>query len=165
MNKMNKKGFTLIEMLVVIAIIAVLVSIIIPTVANSTKKASAAADAANLRSVLAEVTTGYLTGNKTTANNATTISTANVTITLGTTGKPTSIAVNSTAPKSKSLSTDTYITVIYRADTDGFEVNFGGYGIADFATVAEDGTDLPTTGTAYTKKSSDVSGTYTPTTP
>lgn len=48
----DKRGFTLIEMLVVIAIIAVLVSIIIPVVGTSTKKASAAADAANLRSIL-----------------------------------------------------------------------------------------------------------------
>ena len=48
----NKKGFTLIEMLVVIAIIAVLVSIIIPTVTAATTKAEAAADAANLRSTL-----------------------------------------------------------------------------------------------------------------
>ena len=48
----KKKGFTLIEMLVVIAIIAVLVSIVIPVVSNSTTKAKAAADAANLRSVL-----------------------------------------------------------------------------------------------------------------
>ena len=48
----NKKGFTLIEMLVVIAIIAVLVAVIIPTVSKTTDKAAAAADAANLRSVL-----------------------------------------------------------------------------------------------------------------
>ncbi len=48
----NKKGFTLIEMLVVIAIIAVLVSIIIPTVTAATDKAAAAADAANLRNIL-----------------------------------------------------------------------------------------------------------------
>lgn len=48
----NNKGFTLIEMLVVIAIIAVLVSIIIPTASKTTDKAAAAADAANLRSVL-----------------------------------------------------------------------------------------------------------------
>ena len=53
--KMNKKGFTLIEMLVVIAIIAILVAIIVPTVANSTKKASCAANAANIRSVAAEI--------------------------------------------------------------------------------------------------------------
>lgn len=51
---MNKKGFTLIEMLVVIAIIAVLVAIIVPTVTSATKKANAATDAANLRSVMAE---------------------------------------------------------------------------------------------------------------
>ena len=62
MKKMNKKGFTLIEMLVVIAIIAVLVSIIIPTVTSATTKASAAANAANLRSVKAEITTALLTG-------------------------------------------------------------------------------------------------------
>ncbi len=54
--KMNKKGFTLIEMLVVIAIIAVLVSIVIPVVGNSTEKAAEAADAANIRSIVAELT-------------------------------------------------------------------------------------------------------------
>ena len=62
MKKMNKKGFTLIEMLVVIAIIAVLVSIVIPTVMSSTNKADAAATAANLRSLKAEITTSILTG-------------------------------------------------------------------------------------------------------
>lgn len=41
-------------MLVVIAIIAVLVAIIIPVVVSSTDKAEAAADAANLRSVLGQ---------------------------------------------------------------------------------------------------------------
>ena len=50
--KKNQKGFTLIEMLVVIAIIAVLVAILIPTVSNVTGKAKAATDAANLRSIM-----------------------------------------------------------------------------------------------------------------
>lgn len=63
MNKMNKKGFTLIEMLVVIAIIAVLVSIIVPVVGNSTTKAKAAADAANLRSIAASAAIDYLEDN------------------------------------------------------------------------------------------------------
>lgn len=55
MNKFkNKKGFTLIEMLVVIAIIAILVAIIVPTVTSATSKAKAATDAANLRSAMAE---------------------------------------------------------------------------------------------------------------
>ena len=56
----NKKGFTLIEMLVVIAIIAVLVAIIIPVIGNSTVKASAAANAANLRSYASEIAILYL---------------------------------------------------------------------------------------------------------
>ena len=60
--KMNKKGFTLIEMLVVIAIIAVLVAIVIPVVGNSTEKAKEAKDAANVRAAIAEVTTTALTG-------------------------------------------------------------------------------------------------------
>lgn len=60
--KMNKKGFTLIEMLVVIAIIAVLVAIVIPVVGNSTEKAKEAADAANIRAAISEVTTKALMG-------------------------------------------------------------------------------------------------------
>lgn len=60
--KHNKKGFTLIEMMIVIAIIAVLVSIIIPVVGSSTTKAAAAANAANLRGVAGQVTSGKLLG-------------------------------------------------------------------------------------------------------
>ncbi len=60
----NKKGFTLIEMLVVIAIIAVLVAIVIPVVGNSTNKAACATNAANLRSVKAEITTALLTNDE-----------------------------------------------------------------------------------------------------
>ena len=56
MNKMNKKGFTLIEMLVVIAIIAILVSIIIPVVGDSTEKAREAKDAANIRAAITQFT-------------------------------------------------------------------------------------------------------------
>ena len=56
----NKKGFTLIEMLVVIAIIAILVAIIIPVVSSATEKAAAATDAANMRSFKAEIVTKYL---------------------------------------------------------------------------------------------------------
>lgn len=55
MNKMNKKGFTLIEMLVVIAIIAILVAIIIPVVTAATEKANESRDAANIRAAIAEV--------------------------------------------------------------------------------------------------------------
>lgn len=53
----KKKGFTLVEMLVVIAIVAVLTSIIIPTFKQSTLKAAAATNAANLRAAKGEFTT------------------------------------------------------------------------------------------------------------
>lgn len=70
MKKLNKKGFTLIEMVVVIAIIAILVAIIIPTVTFATTKAKAATDAANLRSAKAEITIGVLDGSITSTNGA-----------------------------------------------------------------------------------------------
>lgn len=52
-------------MLVVIAIIAILVAIIVPVVGNATTKASAATDAANLRSVLGTLNIYVVNGNKT----------------------------------------------------------------------------------------------------
>ena len=67
--KMNKKGFTLIEMLVVIAVIAILVSIVIPVVGDSTEKAKEARDAANIRSAIATVTTQALAGTYTEEEN------------------------------------------------------------------------------------------------
>lgn len=56
-KKTNRKGFSLIEMLVVIAIIAVLVTIIVPTVGRATLKSKAATNAANLRAVEGKIGT------------------------------------------------------------------------------------------------------------
>lgn len=50
----NKKGFTLAELLVVVAIIAILVAIAIPVFNSATKKAEEAVEVANARSVYAE---------------------------------------------------------------------------------------------------------------
>lgn len=57
----NKKGFTLMEMLIVVAIIAVLVAIAIPVFTNQLEKAREATDAANIRSAYAEVMACALT--------------------------------------------------------------------------------------------------------
>ena len=65
MRKMlNKKGFTLAELLIVVAIIAVLVAIAIPVFTNQLEKSKEATDAANLRSAIATLVTEYLTENK-----------------------------------------------------------------------------------------------------
>ena len=50
----NKKGFTLMEMLIVVAIIAVLVAIAIPTFSGALTKSKEAADVANVRALYAE---------------------------------------------------------------------------------------------------------------
>ena len=59
-KRQNQSGFTLVELLVVIAIIAVLVSVVIPVVGESSRRASAATDAANLRSTLISLNTEIL---------------------------------------------------------------------------------------------------------
>lgn len=59
--KKNNKGFTLMEMLIVVAIIAVLVAIAIPTFTSALEKSREATDAANLRAAYAEVTVAGLT--------------------------------------------------------------------------------------------------------
>ena len=52
--KKSKKGFTLMEMLIVVAIIAILVVIAIPTFTNALTEAREAADLANIRAWYAE---------------------------------------------------------------------------------------------------------------
>lgn len=60
-KKNNKKGFTLAELLIVVAIIAVLVAISIPIFNSQLEKAREATDLANVRSAYAEVVADYLT--------------------------------------------------------------------------------------------------------
>ena len=61
MRKNNRKGFTLAELLIVVAIIAVLVAIAIPIFTSQLEKAREATDKANLRSAYAEQMTAILT--------------------------------------------------------------------------------------------------------
>ena len=61
MRKMkNSKGFTLMEMLIVVAIIAILVAIMIPVMTSQLERARETADLANLRSAYAEASVSAL---------------------------------------------------------------------------------------------------------
>lgn len=65
MNKLRAKlkkqgGFTLVEMLIVVAIIAILIAVSIPLVANALDKTKHATDSANERSAKAEMLIQYL---------------------------------------------------------------------------------------------------------
>ncbi|MBR0367611.1 MAG: prepilin-type N-terminal cleavage/methylation domain-containing protein [Clostridia bacterium] len=58
--KKNNKGFTLAELLIVVAIIAVLVAIAIPVFTSQLEKSREATDLANVRAAYAEIVTQYL---------------------------------------------------------------------------------------------------------
>ena len=60
----NEKGFTLAELLIVVAIIGVLVAISIPIFTAQLNKAKQAADVANARSIYAAVVADYLDDEK-----------------------------------------------------------------------------------------------------
>ena len=60
--KENKKGFTLAELLIVVAIIAVLVAISIPIFTSQLEKSREAVDLANIRAAYAEVSAEVLSG-------------------------------------------------------------------------------------------------------
>lgn len=72
-KKLNKKGFTLAELLVVVAIIGVLVAISIPIFTNQLEKSREAVDLANVRSAYAELTTEYLAGDNAGSSNGTSV--------------------------------------------------------------------------------------------
>lgn len=63
MKKNNKKGFTLAELLIVIAIIAVLVAIAVPVFSSAVAKAEHAADVANVRAAYSEAVIEAMTSN------------------------------------------------------------------------------------------------------
>lgn len=58
----NRSGFTLIEMLIVVAIIAILVAVSIPMVNSNLEKARNSADMANVRAAKAWATMDYMQG-------------------------------------------------------------------------------------------------------
>ena len=71
MKKLNKKGFTLAELLIVVAIIAVLVAIAIPVFTDQLEKSREAVDASNIRAEYAELMAAVLTDSYDATNDAT----------------------------------------------------------------------------------------------
>lgn len=59
-KKNNNKGFTLAELLIVVAIIAVLVAIAVPVFTSQLEKSREATDLSNIRSAYAGLVTQYL---------------------------------------------------------------------------------------------------------
>lgn len=68
MEKRKKKGFTLIEMVVVLAIIAVLAGIAVPQALNSINKSKSTADIANAKALAGAITQGVAEGQITLAD-------------------------------------------------------------------------------------------------
>ena len=74
MKKNNNKGFTLAELLIVVAIIAVLTAIAIPVFTTQLEKSREATDMSNLRAAYAEVMANYLAnGAKSSTNTVATV--------------------------------------------------------------------------------------------
>ena len=142
MKKLNKKGFTLVEMLVVIAIIAVLVAIIVPTTSSATNKAKASANAANLRSVKAEIGIALLTADVA-VTDSTTFSASSGVVTVGEGAK----AVNIAVPEGKTIGTGDEVTFHGGVKNGEVIVQYGKHTINDYATFAESGSNLGTTNT------------------
>lgn len=69
--KKNNKGFTLAELLIVVAIIAVLTAIAIPVFTQQLEKSREATDMSNLRAAYAEVMAEYLANGATGTPSAT----------------------------------------------------------------------------------------------
>ena len=59
-NERHKQGFTLMEMLIVVAVIAVLIAVAIPFFSSSLHKSRVATDWANVRSAYAEMQADYI---------------------------------------------------------------------------------------------------------
>ena len=126
----NTKGFTLMEMLIVVAIIAILIAIAIPTFNSSLNKAKVATDEANIRSGYASVMTQLLTSDTAVTNDTTyTLKgdggvTGDATANYKTKGKP-SAAVDIVGHQVGPWDPDKTVTYKVTTGDDGYKVEIG----------------------------------------
>lgn len=122
--KENKKGFTLAELLIVVAIIGVLVAVSIPIFTAQLEKSRLATNKANCRSAKAIVVSQYLTAGKEEAI------AGNYDVATGkfTVGTP------ATTPKDTVGTAKVYTTIGLTISADGKKIDFDKTGTADAAT-------------------------------
>lgn len=133
-KKLNKKGFTLAELLVVVAIIGVLVAISIPVFTSQLEKAREATDLANLRAAKAEAVVTILDGNAENnkkvyynASNGTFVDAADKATKIGKGTDATVSGVDYSAPEYAQFGytganvANQYITATYTVPTNGTE--------------------------------------------
>ncbi|MBE6910465.1 MAG: prepilin-type N-terminal cleavage/methylation domain-containing protein [Ruminococcaceae bacterium] len=116
--KKNNKGFTMAEMLIVVAIIAVLIAIAIPTFGAQLKKAQFATDEANIRSKYAELVADAMMNNDG----------GSITISQGTlagarTYSDTSLAINNTAGTITITKTGVDGSAVIKFDPSNVQIN------------------------------------------
>ena len=136
--KKNNKGFTLMEMLIVVAIIAVLVAIAIPTFTSSLNKARVATDEANIRAGYASAMLKILNSDTAIADNtAYTLNTDGSVSTADETGK-TAYTTKGNAKKVNATSIDIAGQAVTSWEADkGVTYTYvsGGVGASDTLTI------------------------------
>ena len=136
-KKINKKGFTLAELLIVVAIIGVLVAISIPIFTAQLNKAKYAADEANARSIYAELVADYLSSGGKAQGGTGTLQLDETSVTAGTEKTITATSPNGSKNQYKfsgitgitfHLGTDTdepYVVIAACSAANASEVTFG----------------------------------------
>lgn len=128
----NKKGFTLAELLIVVAIIGVLVAISIPIFTSQLEKSRDAVSISNIRAAYAEATSQYLVDQ----NSKTAITTGKVTVTpADKTAKVTGVVFKGTAKGWSNL--DQELTFTHTTLTEDLGGTAGTYALT--FTYADDG--------------------------
>ena len=122
MKKNNKKGFTLVELVIVVAVMAILVAVAIPTVSSITAKAKSAVDKTNCEAIESMIKLGEANAIEAAGGGAVTYDTAAMTAALNNAKlgidsgtffyNKTTGAVTTEAPTGAGV---TYVTITYSA--------------------------------------------------